>query len=375
MCLAETVSSPDRIRAFCRVAHWREMAQLEALVGEATAEECDLEAALFGETDARVIAGMLEEYLTERLAPIDDALFYRRGTGIVVGLRLVNGLEAVLKAHRWRVSLERLTAVQVVQAELARSGLPAPSPLLSPTPLGSAIVTVEELLPGAPAGGSRPEIRREMATGLFGFVSAARAWSGAEELGVGAFLEPAEGSPYPEPHDLRFDFAATAAGADWIDELAWQARRVLEQVSSPLVVGHLDWQAGNLGFLQDRLAAIYDWDSVSRAPEPVIVGVASAEFSTDWSRGVGPPSTAEMQAFIAEYEAARGSLFEDGERELLGAANLLTCAYGARCQHSDGLLGTGRSASGAGGWIELLNIHPFAGEGTDDPSVESRHLP
>ncbi len=69
MCLAETVSSPDRIRAFCRVAHWREMAQLEALVGEATAEECDLEAALFGETDARVIAGMLE------------FVFVRDGTG------------------------------------------------------------------------------------------------------------------------------------------------------------------------------------------------------------------------------------------------------------------------------------------------------
>lgn len=120
------------------------------------------------------------------------------------------------------------------------------------------------------------------------------------------------------------------------------------------VTGHLDWRVENLGFDGTDVAAVYDFDSLSRAPEAVIVGQAAGGFSTDWR--IGPssmPSVTEMASFVADYEAERGAPFEPNERELLDAANLYLCAYGARCQHSDQVR-FGLTAQPEG-WLRLLS--------------------
>jgi hypothetical protein len=269
----------------------------------------------------------------------------------------------VIKVHRWRVSVDRLSAVQSVQAHLAGAGLPAPRPLLAPEPLGNGVATVEELLEAGTADGRLPAVRRELAVGLFAFVGGASGFRGLKALGPAAVVEHLEGSPYFEPHDLRFDFEATAVGAEWIDELALVARRRLDERhldehGQSDVVGHLDWQVGNVGFSGGRLSAIYDWDSVALAPEPVVVGAASAQFSADWQRNGALPSADDMRSFVVDYEQARGEQFSDEARGLLDAANLLHCAYGARCQHSDLVLGSVPGASAVGGWIDVLRRRP-----------------
>jgi hypothetical protein len=122
------------------------------------------------------------------------------------------------------------------------------------------------------------------------------------------------------------------------------------------VVGHFDWRVENLGFENGRIVAIYDWDSLAIAPEPVVVGNTAAQFTADWaSNGPDPiPTLEEMRIFVDDYEQERGKQFSAAERELLDAANLFLCAYGARCQHSDLALhpeigGTPRSQ-----WLRLL---------------------
>ena len=125
--------------------------RLVDLVSEATSgDDFDLELAALGSDDPDEIATVLSDFLSARIASVKDAIFYRRGTGIVAGVLLSDGREAVIKVHRWRVSIERLSAVERVQERLALAGLQAPRPMLAPEVLGAGIATVEEMRREAP---------------------------------------------------------------------------------------------------------------------------------------------------------------------------------------------------------------------------------
>ena len=84
---------------------------------------------------------------------------------------------------------------------------------------------------------------------------------------------------------------------------------------APAVVGHLDWRVQNLGFNRGRVAAIYDWDSVGLVPEAALVGVTSAVHPVDWRLGLPDPlpTLAQVDAFVSDYERARGAPFDDVE--------------------------------------------------------------
>jgi len=315
------------------------MPLLESLV-KRNSEDWDpaLERMIFGTDDAHDIAGMIEGLITERCGPIADAVFYRPGVGVVAGVRLVEGPEVVVKVHRNNVSAERLAAVHQVQALVAESGLPAPRPLVGPTRLAGGTAIVEQLLRGTGANGRDPVVRRALADGLHDFVTATVPLVGRVDVGSPNLARPPEASLWFEPHDLRFDFEGTSAGAEWIDSLARLARRRLERPDPNVVIGHFDWRIENLSFDGAEIVGIYDWDSVSSAPETFVVGVAAASFTADWSARTEPdplPSVPEMRSFVQDYERARGNPFDRAQREALDAANLVACAYGARCQHSD----------------------------------------
>jgi hypothetical protein len=333
------------------------VSQLVTLVRSAC-EEWDpaVELAIFGSGDADEIATLIEAFVTRQCGSISEGVFYRPGVGIVAGLRLVDGSEVVVKIHRWNASLARLAAVQKVQAALVAEGLPVPRPLAKPERLGRGIATIEELRRGGRARGRDPVVRRVVAEGLHAFVVAAAPLVGEVDVGAPLMLRP-EGSPlWFDPHDVRFDFEGTAEGAEWIDDLAVLARDRLEHVGSNVVIGHFDWRVENLGFQENEIVAIYDWDSVCAAPEAVVVGNAAAQFSTDWTAAEADPlpSVSEMRSFVSDYERARGATFDASEREVLDAANLFLCAYGARCQHSDMTKHPAIARSADSGWYRLL---------------------
>jgi len=315
-----------------------------------------LEERMLGTSDAHAVESSLAE-LCAPLGRVRGGLFYEAGVGLVVGLRLDDDREVVVKLHWWNARPERLTACLAVQAHLHDVGLPAPRPLLPVTPIGAALATVEELRAGGMAEGHRPEARTAMAIELHRLMDAARS------LATPSALEPvwcqtAPDAPlFPTPHDTRFDFTASSAGAEWIDDLGRAGYERLRQADPlPLVVGHTDWRVQNLAFDGDRIVAIYDWDSVAIAPEPVFVGNAAAVFPTDWRvhHPDPPPTVDEMHAFVSDYEAARGEPFSPAEREVLDAANLAGLAYTARCQHSDIVLRPEMGDSSHIGWLRLL---------------------
>jgi hypothetical protein len=316
-----------------------------------------VEPAVFDTVVPELIETALISFVETRLGNASEALFYKSGVGVVAGLRLTSGRDVVVKVHRWNVTVGRLAAVQRAQTQLADTGLPVPRPLTAPQPLGAGLVTVEELRAGGPAVGHDPTIRQACAAGLYRLIHAGVDPDGVRELGMPLMIRPSGAALWFEPHDLRFDFEATAPGAEWIDDLATTARRTMDGTGPlPAVVGHFDWRVQNLGFAGDPIVGIYDCDSLAIAPEPIVVGNTAAIFTADWaSEHPDPlPSLAEMQAFVADYERHRLTPFTPTEKKALDSANLFACAYGARCQHSDRQLYPAVGRSPDVGWLRLL---------------------
>ncbi|MDY7100450.1 MAG: phosphotransferase [Actinomycetota bacterium] len=316
-----------------------------------------LERTLFDTGDPATVAAHLERACTSTVGPPARAFRYRAGVGIVAGLVLGDGREVIGKVHRWNISPDRLRAVRTVQAAVANAGLPAPRPLGDIVECGAGLAAFEDHRPGGPADGREPSVRRTIAAGLHDLVAAARPLVDEVDVGRQTITRP-DGPLWPEPHDPRLDFDATSSGAEWIDELALDARRRLASAGAdaPSVIGHADWRVGNLGFAAERLVAIYDWDSVTAAPEAVIVGLTAAQFGIDWGAGEDDPvpTIPEMAAFVADYEDVRGTRFTLSEWELVDAANLALISYGARCQHSDVTLRPGIGAGADTRWLRAL---------------------
>jgi len=269
--------------------------------------------------------------------------FYEGGVGCVFGLELADGRRAVLKVHGPAVEAARLRSVSVVQAHLANAGFPCPAPLGGPVAAGGSLATFEELIERGPyRDGHEAPVRRAMAEALWMLVDAARGF--AKDAGLGRDLLRAlpPGELWPTPHDARFDFDRTAAGAEWLDSIARDARERLNAAAGEIVVGHADWSVKHFAFRGDRVAAVYDWDSLAVDFEPVFVGTAAHAFPATWYIETAvAPTPEEAVAFVAEYESARGRPFTGPEMETVRAAADYSMAYSARCAHSDDPDGVG----------------------------------
>jgi hypothetical protein len=289
---------------------------------------------------AAAVGGLVRDELHAEIAAYE---FFAASVSSVVGLRLASGDRVVVKVHRGEASSSYLLAVQQVQDELARGGFPSPMPLLGPTELGPGVAIVESLLDrGVRPNAFDPSERRVLAAGLAGLIERCRHFVGVPGLEAN-FMARGASSLWPRPYDLRFDFEGTTAGAEWIDEIAHAAKAVRDDGEH--VVGHTDWRVEHVRIEDGALSAVYDWDLVV-ASEPSFVGGAAHGFIADWSvpgrRQV--PTGDEAQAFIDDYEVARGRPFTDDERHALNAALVYAMAYTARCAHSDASTDFGRRA-------------------------------
>jgi hypothetical protein len=150
-------------------------------------------------------------------------------------------------------------------------------------------------------------------------------------------LDRPPGQLYPEPHSPLFDFAATRAGAGWIDDLARRGLAVHEDAGAglPPAVAHTDWSARNVRFGPDGVQAIYDWDSVAATTEAGAVGVAAQTWRSSgrWDDGTAP-AVDEVLAYLSAYGEARGRALGRDERRCAAATALGVLAYSARCEHS-----------------------------------------
>ena len=152
------------------------------------------------------------------------------------------------------------------------------------------------------------------------------------------------GDLWPRPHSPIFDFAATADGAEWIDDLA---RRAVAQRDhgepEPLVVGHLDWCSRNVRVADGAVVAAYDWDAVASVAQHTVVGQSAALWPCTGEPDSPAASTpAELRSFIAAYDDQASRPLDATAHRRAAAAGLYALAYMARCEHAIG------RASGSG---------------------------
>lgn len=296
-----------------------------------------VEQAIFGTGDAAHIAQYVDAFCESHMgSAIDEFLFYESSQGAVFGLRLQDGRRVVIKAHQPTRSIAFLSAVYHVQHYLVEQHYPCPKPLLGPTPLVHGYATVEELIDeGIYTDAHIPAIRRSMAEKLAQLIELTHDFRNVADFQSTTFTQAFEaGRLWSTPHSKIFDFEATAQEAEWIDEIARKARETLMRATGEFVIGHTDWSVKHFRYVDGKVRVIYDWDSLARDRETIIVAGAARGFTMTWHLSVSlTPTPEEAGAFVHEYEEARGKVFTAEERKTIIAAATYGIAYGARCEH------------------------------------------
>lgn len=286
-----------------------------------------LERSIFGTTDPEEIWGKVLAICPDAV----DCFAFEAGVGAVLGLRLGDGRSVALKMHADRAAGRYLETMQQVQEHLWRRGFPCPRPF---GVYGRA--TLEEWRDdGEHLDAHDPAVREALAGLLARLIALASDLEPSPSLVP--FLPRSGGPLWPKPHNVLFDFEATADEAAWIDEIAREARAQRDAGRGKPVVGHHDWTAGHVRFDGLRPTVVYDWDSTSADLEPVFVGEAAAAFTYTQRLPVERwPRVEEARAFVDDYERARGRPFTAEERATARAAAVYTRAYSARCVHAAG---------------------------------------
>jgi hypothetical protein len=297
-----------------------------------------VELAIFECANAGSIARFLNVFCMRNLGfPIVRGLFHQSSVGSVTGVVLDDGRSVVIKGHQPERSREFLAEVVRVQSYLAERCVFATQVVAGPLPLGRGYAIVEAFTEtGSKADAHLPEIRGALAAGLHAIVQACNPLVETTSLGP-ALLRSAGDALWPTPHSKLFDFAASAKGAEWIDDIAKRARERMRPVGS-LVIGHSDWRVEHVRFSANAPVVAFDWDSLSCEREPALIGSVANSFCADWSHDDTrqAPSLNEVRAFVGDYERARGRRFSAEERGLCGACLAYASAYTARCGHADG---------------------------------------
>lgn len=244
----------------------------------------------------------------------------------VMGVELNDGRRVVLKV---RPSSPRLTAVIAAQRHLYDAGIPCPRPLTDALPFQGQTITAETYMPADPPPAATPPADA-CADLLADVVTASPPASAVSELGLAppwvGWDHPGDGL-WPPPDDLDVDLNGVADD-DWIDDAAQRVQQVLRTYSSEPVVGHVDWEAHNIGWHGRRPVVIYDWDSLAIRSEPTIAGAAATVFASTTGTTIAA-SVSETSLFLDRYQRRRRPFRADDLRAAW-AAGLWTLLYNAK---------------------------------------------
>ncbi|MGP1386684.1 MAG: phosphotransferase [Thainema sp.] len=310
-------------------------------------DDCPITHSIFGTTAPERISTAFAQFARTSLqSDIESCSFAYVSVGATVVVRLRNAQVVVFKAYGIEHGLLALQPPALcssfqIQAKLAKVGFSCPAILVAPQIQdGTLFVAQSYCDPGETTAPFNPQVRQRMAVKLAELIHHTCSWDAPLDLAPwmpwldGETVKPL----WPTPHNTLFDFEKTAAGAEWIDEIATRAQRLLLDIKLPWIIGHADWSLQNMAFQRGQITSAFDWDSLCVGPEAFFVGGAARCYAHDWR--IGPPArtitVADAEAFIREYETARGWQFTAEEQIAIGAAMVYTLAYGTRCAHAVG---------------------------------------
>jgi hypothetical protein len=268
-------------------------------------------------------------------SPVGEALFTTGHLALVVGARLADGRDVVIKV---RPDDGRLPGCVAVQEHLWRAGFPCPRPLAGPHPIHGYAATAELLVPGGGPLDPGSDGATAFATLLSDLVRLAPRVDAVPDLTPApAWMHWYHDSPgvWPPPDDRPDDLNAHPETA-WLDEIGARVRRRLAgSRERGRVIGHCDWEAQNITWRDGRAWAVHDWDSAVAEPETVIAGQASAVWPA--SAGSFGATVAQSEEFLDAYQRARGVAFTPAQVGEAWAAGLWVRSFNAKKWLLDGL--------------------------------------
>jgi hypothetical protein len=287
---------------------------------------------VFGTEDRHTIEDRLRSACTSALGvDVDRVAWLVVSVAAVAGLELHDGRTVVARAYQSNVSVRFLDAAIRVQAAAREAGLPAAEPLTPAVDVPWGLVRFETAIPDE---GMRPLTDDELEVSAAGLASQVEAARGVDPSGLEDHPMASTDNLYPTPHTPLFDFVATAAGAEWIDEIAVVAKAARDTDPDRTIV-HSDWSARNIRVADGRLTAVFDWESAEWAPESTGVGIAAATWRSNAGAGDDlAPDADELRRYVDAYERHRPAPFAPLQRHAALGAALYAYAYTARCEHS-----------------------------------------
>jgi len=266
-------------------------------------------------------------------SPPADELFRSGYLSAVIGLRLADGREVVVKV---RPDSPRMAACVEVQRRLSQAGYPCPRPLTGAAAFGGDVATAEAYVPGGamlPSAGHAARAFAEAFAWLIRLAPGPAEVPALDPAPSWAAWNHAGGGLWPPPDELDVNLNEVA-GPEWIDDAGRRARDRLRAGESAAVIGHCDWIASNVRWSGDELLVVHDWDSVTADSEAVLAGFAAALYPAG---SAGELATVEdTERFLAAYRHARGGEFSTSELQRSWAAGVWTRAYDAKCQNAAG---------------------------------------
>lgn len=293
-------------------------------------------------TDANSISDDINYFCIKILgSPVKKSLYIGLSVGASFGLVLQDGRNIFLKIHRPThndeinaISLESLTTISNIQAQLAEKGFPCPKVIHAPVRFGKGIATIHSFEDkGKQEDAHQPVIRRAMAETLARLIQMTNSYKAVPNIRQGRLFTTK--NLYPTPHNALFNFENHADGAEWIDEIARRAKNTIQSMKGETVLGHADWSVKNMRFENNEVVMTYDWDSLTLEDELHLLGIASATFTATWDIETKiTPSRHEAYMFVKDYEYFRDRPFTRRELEKISADATYCMAYTARCEYS-----------------------------------------
>lgn len=306
------------------------MTSLESVL--AFADLGPVEVEVFGTTEPAGIAALLSSLVTVATgANVRGGRWYTSSVAAVAGVVLDDGREIVVRTYGRAIGTAFVEGVVRVQRHLARHGFCCPEPLSGLVSVAGVHGRVESLLDDP---GARRPAPHEMAASARGLAQVIRLAGEIDPTGLSEHpMRIIDSELYPTPHSPLFDFEATAAGAEWIDDIAMAARGPMSD--DPPVIAHGDWSARNVRLDTTGVGPVYDWESLQHGPETIAVGIAAATWQA-LGEADEPlaPTAPNINRYIDLYEHARERPLTVSQHRSARAAALYALAYTARCEHA-----------------------------------------
>ena len=260
--------------------------------------------------------------------PCTGALFAKKSVGAVFGIVLESGEPAVLKLFNRSYTHTELSAMHRCLASATAANYPVPRARSEVFDAGDGIsAAFYTYLDGQQRDAHEPSVRRELARSL-AELNTLLAPLDASELPL---APGSQAALWPAPQRIWETQNLDNDDTRFIDAQGKGAQQVLKKSKLKRTATHLDWGVKNIRFRDDSVCAVYDSDSLHVASEAESVGRAAAQFTAQWDiPALLTPTPYEAQAFLDEYQAARGKRFSKAERGVAAAAARYVVAQVAR---------------------------------------------